>query len=46
MTVSKKWCKFELDLNTNKNEDWNIVFAHHKEQDEIYPHTTIEIAEA
>jgi hypothetical protein len=22
------------------------VFAHHKEEDEIYPHTTIEIAEA
>ncbi len=52
MMVSKNWCKLELDadkldidLNTNKHDDWNFVFAHHKEEDKIYPLTTIEIAE-
>jgi hypothetical protein len=44
MTVSKHWCNLEID--TNKHEDLNFVFAHHKEEDEIYPLTTIEIAEA
>jgi hypothetical protein len=51
MTVSKKWCKLDidsdkLDLNTNKHDDWNLVFAHHKEEDEKYPLTRIEMAEA
>jgi hypothetical protein len=50
MTVSKNWCKLDIDtdkqyLNTNKHDDWNLVFAHHKEEEEIYPLTTIEIAE-
>ncbi len=31
---------------TNKHDDWNLVFAHHKEEDEIYPLTIIEIAQA
>jgi hypothetical protein len=35
-----------LDLYTDKHDDWNLVFAHHKEEDEIYPLTIIEIAEA
>ncbi len=42
MTVLKNWCKLDLDtdkldldLNTNKQEDWNLVFAHHKKEDEI-----------
>jgi hypothetical protein len=35
-----------MDLNTNKHDDWNLVFAHHEEEDEIYPLTTIEITEA
>jgi hypothetical protein len=39
MTVSKHWCNLEID--TNKHDYWNLVFA-----DEIYPLTTIEIAEA
>ncbi len=32
--------------NTSKHEDLNLVFANHGEEDEIYPLTTIEIAEA
>jgi hypothetical protein len=44
MTVSKHWCNLEID--TNKHEDLNFVFANHGEEDEIYPLTTIEIAEA
>ncbi len=51
MTVSKNWCKLDIDTNkldlyTNKHDDWNLVFAHHEEEGEIYPLTTIEIAEA
>ncbi len=51
MTVSKNWCKLDIDLDnldlyTNKHDDWNLVFANHEEEDEIYPLTTIEIAEA
>jgi hypothetical protein len=35
MTVSKNWCELDidtdkLDLYTNKHDDWNLVFAHHK----------------
>jgi hypothetical protein len=44
MTVSKQWCKLDIDSDnldsyTNKHDDWNLVFAHHKEEDEIYPLT-------
>ncbi len=53
MTVSKNWCKLDIDtdkldidLNTDKQDDWNLVFVHHKEEDKICPLTTIEIAEA
>jgi hypothetical protein len=51
MTVSKRWCKLDidtdkLDLNTDKHDDWNLVFAHHKEEEEIYPLTAIDLAEA
>ncbi len=45
LVVSKHWCNIETD-NTTKHENWNIVFANHREEDEIYPLTTIEIAEA
>ncbi len=41
MMVSKNWCKLDIDLNSNKHDDWNLVFAHHKEEDEIYPLTTM-----
>jgi hypothetical protein len=44
MTVSKYWCNLEID--TNKPKDLNFAFADHREKDEIYPLTTIEIAEA
>jgi hypothetical protein len=44
MTVSKHWCNLEID--TNKYEDLNLVFANHGEEDEVYLLTTIEIAEA
>jgi hypothetical protein len=37
MTVSKHWCNLEI---------LNFAFANHGEEDEIYPLTTIEIAEA
>jgi hypothetical protein len=51
MTVSKKWCKLDidsdnLDLYTNKHDDWNLVFAHHEEKEEVYPLTLTEIADA
>jgi hypothetical protein len=40
----KNWCNLEID--TNKHEDLNFAFANHGEEDEIYPLTTIKIAEA
>jgi hypothetical protein len=51
MTVSKNWRKLDIDSDhldsyTNKYDDWNLVFAHHKEEDEIYPLTLTEIADA
>ncbi len=52
MTVSKNWCELldidadNLDSYTDKHDDWNLVFAHHKEEDKIYPLTLTEIAEA
>jgi hypothetical protein len=44
ITVSKHRCN--LEINTNKHEDLNPVYANHGEEDEIYPFNTIEIAEA
>jgi hypothetical protein len=41
MTVSKHWCNLGIDTT-----DLNFAFANHGEDDEIYPLTTIEIAEA
>jgi hypothetical protein len=51
MTVSKNWCELDIDSDnldsyTNKHDDWNLVFAHHEEEDEIYPLTLTEIANA
>ncbi len=51
MRVSKNWCELDIDTDnldsyTNKHDDWNLVFAHHEEEEEIYPLTTIEISEA
>jgi hypothetical protein len=44
MTVSKHWCNLEID--TNKPKVLNFAFANHKEKDEIYHLTYLEIAEA
>ncbi len=44
MTVSKHWCN--LGIDTNKPKDLNILFANHGKEDEVYPLTTIETAEA
>jgi hypothetical protein len=51
MMVSKKWCKLDLDSDNldsyiNKHDDWNLMFAHHKEEEEVYPLTLTEIADA
>ncbi len=50
MTALKNWCKLDIDSDnldsyTNKHDNWNLVFAHHKEEDEIYPLTLTEIAD-
>jgi hypothetical protein len=44
MAVSKHWC--QLEIETNKYEDLNLMVANHGEGDEICPLTTIEIAKA
>ncbi len=49
MIVLKNWCKLNIDSNnldsyTDTNDDWNLVFAYHKEEDKIYPLTLTEIA--
>jgi hypothetical protein len=51
MTVSKKWCELDIDSDnldsyTDKPDDWNLVFAHHKEEVEVYLLTLTEIADA
>jgi hypothetical protein len=44
MAISKKWCNLKID--TNKHADLIFLFTTLREEDEIYPLTTIEIAEA
>ncbi len=51
MTVLKNWYELDIDSDnldsyTNKHDDWNLVFAHHKQEDKIYPLTLTEIADA
>jgi hypothetical protein len=51
MMVLKNWCKLDIDSDnldsyTNKHDDWNLMFAHHKEEEEVYPLTLTEIADA
>ncbi len=51
MTVSKNWCKLDIDSDnldsyTDKHNNWNLVFAHHKEEENIYPLRLTEIADA
>ncbi len=44
MTVSNHWCN--LNIDTNKPKDLNFAFSNHGKEEEIYPLTIIEIAEA
>jgi hypothetical protein len=51
VTVSKNWCKLDIDSDnldsyTNKHDNWNLVIAHHKEEEEVYPLTLRKIANA
>jgi hypothetical protein len=51
VTVLNNWCELDIDLDnldsyTNKHDNWNLVFAHHKEEEEVYPLTLTEIADA
>jgi hypothetical protein len=51
MMVSKKWCELDIDSDnldsyTDKHDDWNLVFAHHEEKEEVYPFTLTGIADA
>ncbi len=51
MMVSKNWCKLDIDLDnldsyTNKHDDWNLMFAHHKEEEKVCPLTLVEMANA
>jgi hypothetical protein len=44
MAVSKHWS--ELELDTNKQDDFDLLFANRREEEEIRPLTTKEIAKA
>jgi hypothetical protein len=49
--LDDRWCKLDIDSDnldsyTNKDDDWNLVFAHHEEEDKIYPLTLTELADA
>ena len=46
MTVSKHWCSLEKDDTTGHEDQINLVFTNHGKEEETYPLTTIEIAEA
>jgi hypothetical protein len=51
MTVLKNWRKLNIDSDnldsyTDKYDNWNLVFAHHKEEDKIYHLTLTKIADA
>jgi hypothetical protein len=51
MTVLKNWWELDIDADnlnsfTKKHNDWNLVFAHHKEEDKIYPLMLAEITDA
>ncbi len=51
MRVSKNWCELDIDSDnldsyTNKHDDWNLMYAHHEEEEEVYPLTLTEIADA
>jgi hypothetical protein len=44
MMILKNWCKLHIDSDnldsyTDKHDDWNLMFAHHEEDDKVYPLT-------
>ncbi len=48
--VLKNWCDLDIDSDnldscTDKHENWNLVFAHHEEEEEVYPLPSTEIAD-
>jgi hypothetical protein len=45
-TVSKNWCKIELNDTIKQEDNLNLMFENHREENDIYPLTIIEIAEA
>jgi len=49
MILTKSWCKMKCSHNNSKDKqqiDLNYVFAHRKDEDEIFPLTVEEIAKA
>jgi hypothetical protein len=46
MTGLKHWCKLEMNDTIEHDDQMNLVFVNHGEEEEIYPLTTIEIAKA
>ncbi len=51
MMASKKGCELDIDLDnldsyTNKHDNWNLMFAHHEDEEEVYPLTLTKIADA
>jgi hypothetical protein len=46
MAVSKHWCNLNMNDTIEHEDHMNLVFANHREEEEIYPLTTIEIAKA
>ncbi len=47
----KNWCELDIDSDnldsyTNKHDDWNLMLAHHEKEEEVYPLTLTEIADA
>ncbi len=50
-TVSNNWCELDIDSDnidsyTDKHDDWYLVFAHHEEEEEVYPLTLPVIEDA
>ncbi len=44
----KNWCELDIDSDnldsyTNKHDNWNLVFAHHEEEEEVYSLTLTEM---
>ena len=46
ITVSKHWCNLEMDDTTEHEDQMNLVFANHGQEEDIHPLITIEIAKA